>query len=751
MAENPLLKALSQAATSGALAQAEQITGIPFFQQDIARQDKKAAIQEDKVSNQARLKAGLNTGLVTAADVESAGGEAALVGSTSFNAIYGDLLRSKEIAARESKETEGEREAAVLQATQLQLTDNPDQFTTHELNSMSASELGKRDQTARETDQVATDIAAFEKAIGQMKSDTNPNEETVQKILVTRDAQLERLAAKTGMDPSTRAAQASRIQETADAAARAVQDRIALNAVVSGPAALPGNPAETPTTLVQRLSDAQGNPALFDAAMESADAAKMNVALDEKLRSVESLRANPDVLETLRGDAKFTALVGIVDQIPPNQSLDARVLIREYPELADTLLNMDTTSLSQDIARAQAETRDLLSAIEQKAEQSKRAAASLPVDSVAHDVFKRHSTDVQFGGIELQLGNDGTFQVVDNTTDPIIQLSNFLGSSTDDDALNETAELLDSPFIGGVAIPPGVRDQARRTQIEVFNRSHELEREARELARIERTQDTLEKSATEHGRAGDFDTWVTSGEASETSRALVTEVGDSLRLSQEAASFTERALKALPDSAEQQNFLMAAQHSKNQAEVAQSREAVMDVTLNGLLILGKVAPGDHADLEMADALIAHQADWLAQRVGSALQPGTPLGGAEAFKAAMSAEDISLEDQIQSYLEFVDASSSATHADSGIVLDGMLDYLDNKNDLAVSYLSPDIQAPTLRGASFDAQVAASQRPTPERMASLDIRFGGSPVKLSKKQGADDELVALLVAISTLQRR
>lgn len=332
---------IARAATNAALAQSEQLTGIPFFQQAQARQERESVRQDQLSANQSRLRAAMNTGLVTAEDVDAAGGREALVKDKAFDNIFDGLLESnrRRISQEESDE-----------AQMLQARIGAAQAGVILMGGESREEILLRTANARqkedERDRQETLLTHRHKAVSALLEDLrqNPNPSD-QEIAATQEAirVFESQAAEHGkLGESLTTALRAGVQATV----RGVEQNRAVNQGVQG----------VRTGSVAALADTP--PEHRDAVRNNAEVAGAMNSRQRTLTELQKLgpldQAVIDELKKVEGMSELVSLMDSIQETSEGGAVTVDTLLNQKGgvELLDRLATADTSSLAGNIERA---------------------------------------------------------------------------------------------------------------------------------------------------------------------------------------------------------------------------------------------------------------------------------------------------------------------------------------------------------------------------------------------------------------
>ena len=332
---------IARAATNAALAQSEQLTGIPFFQQAQARQERESVRQDQLSANQSRLRAALNTGLVTAEDVDAAGGREALAKDKAFDKIFDGLLESNRRRISQEESDEAQMLQARVGAAQAGVTLTGGE-SREEILLMTANEVQKRDERDRQETLLTQRHKAVSALLEDLRQNPNPSD---QEIAAAQEAVrvFEAQAAEHGkLGESLVVALQAGVQATV----RGVDQNRAVNQGVQG--VRTGSVAALANTSPEHRAAVRSN----EEVVEAMNARQRALTEIQKLGTLDS--AVIDELRKVEGMSELVSLMENIREASSGGAVTVDTLLNEEGgvELLDRLATVDTRSLAGNIDRA---------------------------------------------------------------------------------------------------------------------------------------------------------------------------------------------------------------------------------------------------------------------------------------------------------------------------------------------------------------------------------------------------------------
>jgi len=332
---------IARAATNAALAQSEQLTGIPFFQQAQARQERESVRQDQLSANQSRLRAAMNTGLVTAEDVDAAGGREALVKDTAFDNIFDGLLESNRRRISQEESDEAQMLQARIGAAQAGVILTGGE-SREEILLRTANARQKEDERERQETLLTQRHTAVSALLEDLRQNPNPSD---QEIAATLEAVrvFESQAAEHGkLGGSLTTALRAGVQ----AAVRGVEQNRAVDQAVQGMRT--GSVAALANTSPEHRAAARSN----EEVAEAMNTRQRTLTEIGKLRGLDSA-----VIDELRKVEGMPELIGLLDSIDGASkggavTVDTLLNTDGGVELLDRLATADTSSLARNIEQA---------------------------------------------------------------------------------------------------------------------------------------------------------------------------------------------------------------------------------------------------------------------------------------------------------------------------------------------------------------------------------------------------------------
>ena len=333
---------IARAATNAALAQSEQLTGIPFFQQAQARQERESVRQDQLSANQSRLRAALNTGLVTAEDVDAAGGREALAKDKAFDKIFDGLLESNRRRISQEESDEAQMLQARIGAAQAGVILTGGE-SREEILLRTANARQKEDERERQETLLTQRHTAVSALLEDLRQNPNPSD---QEIAATQEAVrvFESQAAEHGkLGESLTTALRAGVQATV----RGVDQNRAVNQGVQG----------VRTGSVAALANTP--PEHRDAVRNNAEVAEAMNARQRTLTEIQKIgnldQAVIDELKNVEGMSELVSLMESIREVSEGGAVTVDTLLNQKNggvELLDRLATADTSSLARNIEQA---------------------------------------------------------------------------------------------------------------------------------------------------------------------------------------------------------------------------------------------------------------------------------------------------------------------------------------------------------------------------------------------------------------
>ena len=333
---------IARAATNAALAQSEQLTGIPFFQQAQARQERESVRQDQLSANQSRLRAAMNTGLVTAEDVDAAGGREALAKDKAFDKIFDGLLESNRRRISQEESDESQMLQARVGAAQAGVTLTGGE-SREEILLMTANEVQKRDERDRQETLLTQRHKAVSALLEDLRQNPNPSD---QEIAAAQEAVrvFEAQAAEHGkLGESLVVALQAGVQATV----RGVDQNRAVDQAVQG--MRNGSVAALANTSPEHRGAARSNAEVS----EAMNARQRTLTEIQKIGVLD--QAVIDELKNVEGMSELVSLMKSIQETSEGGAVTVDTLLNEKDggvELLDRLATADTSLLAGNIERA---------------------------------------------------------------------------------------------------------------------------------------------------------------------------------------------------------------------------------------------------------------------------------------------------------------------------------------------------------------------------------------------------------------
>jgi hypothetical protein len=434
---------IARAATNAALAQSEQLTGIPFFQQAQARQERESVREDQVAANRARLNAGLRTGLVSKKHVAAAGTIDDLVRLGNFDDVYRDMVTTTSTERAESKNQKEQRLNAMRVAAAAGVGGDYSSMSEEDMYIQAAALEQKEAENLRQSQRFKDAYAATEDALTALESTENPTEEHTAMVAaqVSAFVQLAGNPEFSHIDASSSVNSLnSRVQRAATA--------ISKNKDIA--AAAEGITRNDWTALAQ--SDYR------DAALKRADVGIAIKRVDDNLREIQSLSELDDGSRALLAqDPAMAQAFAILDALPEG-SHSAMTLLNDKAELLPQLAQFDPTNLAEKVkeAKVRSTVPELVSA---QVGIYEAAQGSLTPTHPLYDIL---GGSISTHAMDVVRGPDGTYRpmVSPDAKDPVQESLQYLQDDTNSD--NDRFRLAYTMGRGGVG---GVIPTEQQAQI----------------------------------------------------------------------------------------------------------------------------------------------------------------------------------------------------------------------------------------------------------------------------------------------
>jgi hypothetical protein len=714
---------IARAATNAALAQSEQLTGIPFFQQAQARQERESVRQDKAHANRARLDAGIRTGLINEKDVAAAGTIDDLVRLENFDEIFGGLMTTAETARRESGKAEDERLNAIIAATRAGVSGDYSAMSDQQLLVSAAAEEANRSEQARFRDSARVRSDSY---ANMVTSALDPNAPALTPEQL--DAQLEQgqaaIQSFQGLDPDTREAYEQQVRMQMKNLRDGNTRKVELDTV--GQDLKNGNFTE-----FAKLT----NPATRQAVEKSADYARAVAPVEQNLETINNYRMVKGVLGSLPPEMQ-----GIINQIDFSNTPDAASLIHDNPELARAVATLDFEPHRVSLERTKVEKTELAPMVEDQKKAFEGAAEVLPSGTILHTLFSNVDPD-RLNEVRFQDGKLGVVGI--NPSDHPIYAGMSIAENDDVDTQMrlDILDPLTGPSIGPVAVPKDVREKAIKLKAEI-----EMRMSNQEMAeRLEQNQDRSQLGFSEFVKSSNsvfgFNNFVTgrqSGQLAEMAHRAIVGMAPANTYAAEARRLTREAQLQQADPQKQQQTQALATIAQENANTALAREGYKK--LYGDLAMAAYtetyALSDGSQGTYADVVLEQVRGALAAGPpGSAFKAGTEVPGESRFLSGMQSPDLSTEDQLSLVSEFMIAAFEGDGADvDDVIHDFDTVFKDTLNTISDS-----------DGTGLNSNRWAISL-TPE---GLNPQLYGAPIRVSKKLTAKPDVAFAVAALSLIQ--
>lgn len=733
---------IARAATNAALAQSEQLTGIPFFQQAQARQERESVRQDQVAANRARLNAGIRTGLINEKDVAAAGTVDDLVRLENFDEIFGGLMTTAETARRESGKAEDERLGAILAATRAGVGGDYSAMTDEQLL-VSAAAIGqKRAEEERMTDKFRL---RFDATMGAV--------ETLEKV----DRPSDELIAATLNDVNTLVADAQQNPQYSHIDTRTML-RTLQNRWVSVSEQVKKNRS------VREAADAAGrndwsmlaDSDYQDDGLKDPDVAvRMNRA-DDNLQIIQGLQGLDDAtLNYLSADPDLQDAFIILDALPKG-SQTARTLLNDNPELLARVSEFKPGDIADKVAEAQARMTipDLVN------HQVGIYQNSLKSVTPSHPMHGILGQAISAYGMETIRNDKGQYEVRPRTTvvDPVQEALNYLQNpGNSDENKYKVAHLMANGGLGGVRPDAQQERVFKDLEEELFGR----------LAPEDQVQvesDSFDDNVA--GFVGPFAQALRSGsmlslqgdaplsvnpEMRQRGMRAITGRAPSVNIDQDIRDLSGEISDLPSNSSERAILAQRLKVLQDRKAEAVEREVAADKLTNVLMHLYTTTETGES---LTNSLISRVRDDFAIPAGFDAEA---IPGEAAFKQAMERADGDPGVQRQVVAEFVGNLLAQGNPEMAAVVDNYMDLIfDAEAEIRGDFAYPEIQtqfsasAPGFTKYVEEDVLTENAARMVRRLQGGVLTLDGAPVQVSKARAKDPDYTLPLVILAALQQ-
>ena len=350
--ENPLLKLASDAAASASLAQAEQLTGIPFFQAQQKRQEKRAVAGEAVASNRSRLQAGLSGGLVSQKFVDATpGGFDALAKDPNFDKAFAEGMRVHALDRAESEDVKTDLENAQL-AWKAQGIKGEMPTDAHGARLQVAdAQRSEIDQT-NQNERAGQSAESFAQNMAVLDNLQNPTEKDIAQAGQLLQDQLKSLDAQVLANPDVIAMLKTQAIQRAELTGRSLNQRVKSRQVARDVDNKDFTWLQSATG--EEITSAKSIPSTANA-----------LALgDTTLKTLATTSTSEEIIAELRqsDDPNITATANLLMELGETGKWSMQELGQEDPELAKRVMDVDLTKFQAANQRANFVVNDLMPA-----------------------------------------------------------------------------------------------------------------------------------------------------------------------------------------------------------------------------------------------------------------------------------------------------------------------------------------------------------------------------------------------------
>lgn len=720
MAKSPL-EILTDGLTAGALAHSEQVTGIPFFQMQQARKEKDKVRQDTRAANRSRIDAAVRTGLVTAADVDAAGGRDALIQDPAFDNIFNGLVETTRRGLAEAKDDETKRQAALLGAIELGVSGDLGSMNTEELLMVTSSHIQEQDAAAREDTNVTVHGNAAQERLTALLDTPNPTDKDW--------VEAGQIATDFNNYVTTRAPKskvgAPFVGQIAGVA-RTVQQKLKHKQDTN---AIARDMHTGGSTMFE--SYAMADPLVRQSSRELGDVRVALNTLDQKLGLLSDIRQSPELQDVLSQDPELAEAIRLTKALPDG-ALDGEAIINEDTGLAQHIHDLPIEGLERKVARARVVAHDLPPATEQLEKKFETAASQLPPGTILHTLFANTKADSLLGVVE----SEGKFGIslTNPQLDPVnVALTIGLNEQVDDSTRLDILEELRRPAIGQVQVDDATRQQAEKAYQDIQGRQSIQEFEARELHRADLASQRVSgiiRAGVKHSGTATLTKNVEQGTVRDFVLPAVTGVAPAASI-REQADAKQREWLAAQNPEAQAKLKREFEALSLQAEEASGREAVAATMSSTLTTLYSGNFKDNADLGAQITAII-RAELGKGPQGTTFQPGQPVPGEQIFLDALAnaPDDIGFDELESAVMAYV-VAANGSQINAKVVVESFQDLIDDTE-----------------GEIQDSHLVSSLDSAQRFFQQFSTKQGGISSPLGKKTKGDIEAMRRRAALTLL---
>jgi|DEB0MinimDraft_3_1074331.scaffolds.fasta_scaffold09382_3 hypothetical protein len=727
---------IARAATNAALAQSEQLTGIPFFQQAQARQERESVRQDQVAANLARLNAGIRTGLINEKDALTAGTPEELARLKNFDDIFKGFVNTASIARTESKNQEEQRLNAMRVATNAGVSGDYSSMSTEELYIQAAATDQKRDSEARQTQRFKDAYAATEDALTALESTENPTPDHAAAV----SAQVSSFVQAAG-NPEFAHMDVSAFVSSLNSRIQRAAKTINKNKDVA--AAAEGVTRNDWTALAQSE--------YRDEALKRADVGIAVKRVNDNLRTIQGLSELDEGSRALLVQKPELAQAFAILDALPKGSQNALTLLNDNPGLLPQLAQFDSANLAEMVkeAKVRSTVPDL---VDTQVGIYKAAQGSLPPTHPLYDILEGA---ISTQAMDVVRNPDGTYRPIlsPDAKDPVQEALQYLQDNTK--SVSDRYRLAYTMGRGGVG---GVTPTAAQEKIflkfeeELFGRLGAPDQEAIEIDTFDDNKaqflapfkGVLESGKMSHlGKGGLNPDIRNNGREAVTGRASATIIEQQItKLSEQAATTTDSSASTLLG-----RRIKLLEERKEEALMREGALSVLNDTFTAFYTSTKTGES------LATDVIERFKGDLGIRMGF---DSETLPGEVAFKEAMDRAGDDVVEQRAAIAGFIGKAFHQQDPELVKVLENYIDILETAEEEMFSGVRGFARPRDYEITGFEMAGFDPRRPigSGSAMVSAVERKGGITldnvtVKIPKKRRLDADYVLPLVIISALR--
>ena len=398
---NPILEFAASAAAGASLAQAEMLTGIPFYQQHQARVDKRTTATEDMSANLARAQAAVGSGLIRQSDVDAyPGGLKEMAKAKDFDAVLGQQMLATEKFDQDNKTERTSMEEAELMWLRSAIPSNvPKPDDAHGMKMVVSQYLRDEDTKEKQLTKGHDVVKSYLETTKAIATKSGLTEADLKAVLV-RGAQDADAIRGLDIDEGEKQRMLGQLQAEHDRTVLFVQKEIdatdvEASLVNADYTVLTGRSASD----IQKLENSRSGVGTAVGARR------------EELPKMSSLAAQPEILATMRksDDTEVVEFLDLLRDVANEKDWSFEQIVKRNPDFLTRMSKINWDKVEASRAHAQFVESDLKSV--QKEVQQELDAAD---DDVQRILFgKEAADDLLQASTYIREGTDGkgNFQV----------------------------------------------------------------------------------------------------------------------------------------------------------------------------------------------------------------------------------------------------------------------------------------------------------------------------------------------------